>query len=174
MSRLPTKSTGRVDLCTPPSFLERVYLAIGFPELDPASNPGSAVKAEVSCVDPARREEWGELPEGFYYEDGLALDWDARGVFFNPPYKRGLNGLWAAKAEREAERGTPIIGLVTVATSEVWWQPYWNADRLLFLLGRVKHIGEKDPAPFAQCVVGWNVRASVFEMAFGELGRLRV
>jgi hypothetical protein len=145
-------------------------------ELDPASNPGSIVPADVSLVDPSRESEFGELPAGFYYQDGLALDWateEVQTAWSNPPYHRSVNGTWAAKLGEQGSAGVRIVALVPVATSEKWWGPYWRADQLGLLVGRVKHLGEAHSATFAQAVVGWNVSAARFEEAFGQIARIR-
>lgn len=175
MGRMNTPSTGRVDLCTPQNVLECVYRAFESDkvDLDPASNPNSIVKADVHCVDPAREDEWGELPEGFFYEDGLALDWyafGARQVFDNPPYARELNGKWAEKNAEQASKGLSLQILVPVATSEAWWLPYWTAHCRAYL-PRIKHVGEENTFPSAQVILGWNLDRFNFRTAWEGFAR---
>jgi hypothetical protein len=171
-----TASTGRVDLCTPQDLLDRVYHALGgHPDLDPASNPDSLVHSKVAVTE----DRWGgDQPwnaGGVIVGDGLQLDWPDYGdsFFVNPPYARGVNGPWAIKVANEVHWGMCGVALIPVATSEKWWQPYWEADHLAFLVGRVKHIGEKHGAPFAQCVAGWGLEKHLFDEAFGEIARIR-
>lgn len=175
MNRLDS-STGRVDLCTPGDLLDRVRHVLGRIDLDPASNPRSIVGATVALVDPSREAEFGPLPEGFYYQDGLAFDWGegATSAYVNPPYGRAHNRAWAQKVQAEAQArcSLGILALVPVGTSETWWQPYWDADVLAFLVGRVKHVGEPHGATFAQAAAGWNVDGARFREAFEGVSRI--
>ena len=149
--------SGRVDLCTPDWILELALGCIGAREfdLDAASNPNSIVPARTHLVDPDR--DWGGLPEGFHPVSGLHSWAGFSSVWVNPPYRRDLNPTWAKHVAKQAKLGIPIIGLVPVAISEVWWEPYWRAEHLAFLSTRVRHVGEPHSATFPQAIVGWNL-----------------
>lgn len=150
--------SGRVDMCTPERVLQVAYTCIGRPDLDPASNPNSIVKADVHLADPA---VWSDedLPPGFLALDGLALDWHGEGVrsaWVNPPYSRWDNPRWAGKLQEQGHAGVAIVALVPAAPSCQWWEPYWNAEHLAFL-PRIKHHLQENGSDFEQCLVAWNV-----------------
>jgi site-specific DNA-methyltransferase (adenine-specific) len=150
---------------TPDLIKERVLTFFdGTIDLDPCTN---------SCKTP-------NIPALFHYDatmDGLSLPWAGR-VFVNPPYGRGLP-LWIKKAIREYEesRAREILILVPSRTDTQWYkalQPYAR----LFIEGRLKFKDEagtiQPPAPFPSAVFYLGNRIKEFELAWEDLGEVRL
>jgi len=103
-----------------------------------------------------------------YRPDALAVDWDVAGpawppvVWLNPPYSRGLQGKFIAKAASEAARGCTVVILIPARTDTKAfhahiWDEHAHRPRpgveVRFLRGRLKFGGCKDAAPFPSMVV---------------------
>lgn len=96
-------------------------------DLDPCSPPHRPV--------PARRHY--VLSEG---QDGLALPWDARVVYCNPPYSRGSLPAWCAKARSEVDSGRAgmVIGLIPARPGSSYWHAdIWGRAEVGFFKGRI-------------------------------------
>lgn len=152
----------RVDWNTPPEILDRVRL-LGPIYLDPCSNPGSMVGAELVA-----QEE----------NDGTAIDWTAPAgsvVFVNPPYGRGKIAPFADKFAAEApERSSHLIALVPARVETKWFRtfsesaPLWCAIR-----GRLRFYVDGAPgqsAPFPSAVIYAGPEPARFAEVFGEIG----
>jgi hypothetical protein len=141
---------------TPSVIIEAAIACMGGIDLDPCSNS----------------KETPHVPAASHYtreDDGLAQEW--RGcVYMNPPYGREIDD-WIAKLLSEYEAGnvTEAIALVPSRTDTQWWKRLRNWHVCL-VTGRLKFIGNDDPAPFPSAVfyIGQNVGRFVW--AFEELG----
>jgi phage N-6-adenine-methyltransferase len=54
-------------------------------------------------------------------DNGLSKAWAPETVWVNPPYARGITGLWLEKAADEAESGATVVALVPARTDTAWW-----------------------------------------------------
>jgi phage N-6-adenine-methyltransferase len=102
-------STGKDDWGTPPEIYDPLHAEFGF-VLDAA-----AVQANSK-----RRAFFGpdhRIPEN---RDGLAVDWKVYGrygaVWINPPYSRGLQPRFIAKAAAERRAGVTSVMLLPART----------------------------------------------------------
>lgn len=109
--------------------------------------------------------------------DGVTVDWawvigdlaSTRAVWLNPPYSRGLQPKFIAKAAAERKRGVTTVMLLpartdTKAFHDHIWNRYEHGPKdgieVRFLKGRLKFVGAPDSAPFPSMVVvfkadGW-------------------
>lgn len=85
-------------------------------------------------------------------QDGLAQEW--RGVcWMNPPYGRQI-GVWVKKAYETAQCGNgTVICLLPSRTDTRWWHDYCMKGEIVFIKGRLRFCGSKNPAPFPSAVV---------------------
>lgn len=96
-----------------------------------------------------------------YLSDALDRDWD--GVCWcNPPYSRGLQKRFIAKAASERLRGTTTVMLLPARTdtkafhAHIYDAATWSVRagvEIRFIPGRLKFGGAKDSAPFPSMVV---------------------
>ncbi len=101
-------------------------------------------------------------------ENGLQQNWgnDFESCWMNPPYARGITGLWVHKAYVQAfGHGIVVVALLPARTDQPWWHTYiWNNKErepregvsIEFVQGRCK-FNENDfdaaGAPFPSVVV---------------------
>jgi phage N-6-adenine-methyltransferase len=100
--------------------------------------------------------------------DALEMPWSDDGdytharVFVNPPYSRGLQGKFIAKAAEEARNGALVVMLLPARTdTKAFHAHIWDAEKhqpragveVRFLPGRLKFVGAKHGAPFPSMVV---------------------
>lgn len=140
-------SSARDDWETPPEIFDPLNAEFGF-TLDVAANSENA-------------KHWFHLGPGGWCSDALATGWD--GVCWcNPPYSRGLQGNFIAKAATERLRGVTTVMLIPARTDTKAFHAYiWDADKhqprkgveVRFLKGRIKFVGAKHGAPFPSMVV---------------------
>lgn len=104
-------------------------------------------------------------PGSLFAED--ALDWfkwheDFRTCWCNPPYSRGLQGKFIAKAAEERRKGVTTVMLLPARTDTKAFHRYiWNRHEhgpkdgveVRFLPGRIKFVGAKHGAPFPSMIV---------------------
>lgn len=98
----------------------------------------------------------------------LDTDWSDDGdyrnvrVFVNPPYSRGLQGKFIAKAAEEREKGCTTVMLIPARTDTKAYHRYiWDASthgprpgiEVRFLPGRIKFVGAKHGAPFPSMII---------------------
>ena len=104
------------------------------------------------------------------YRDGLANDWwmgrPGEVAWCNPPYSRGLQGKFIAKAAHEARKGAggllTVVMLLPARTDTKafhvhiydarTWQPRTGIE-IRLILGRLKFGGGANSAPFPSMVV---------------------
>jgi phage N-6-adenine-methyltransferase len=123
------------------------------------------------CVDVAATAENRKCPDYFgpgsrQGEDGLAADWRQFGslsrCWCNPPYSRGLQGKFIAKAAAERLRGVLTVMLLPARTdtkafhAHIYdaskWAPRPGVE-IRFIPGRLKFVGAVNGAPFPSMVV---------------------
>lgn len=141
---------------TPQVIIEAAVDCMGAIDLDPCSNS----------------KESPNVPAAAHYtreDNGLAQPWHRR-VYMNPPYGREIDE-WIAKLVSEYEAGnvTEAIALVPSRTDTQWWQRLRNYHVCL-VTGRLKFIGNNDPAPFPSAVFYLGQNIGRFVYAFEELG----
>ena len=146
-------STGKDDWQTPPEL---------FAQLD----------AEFHFVcDVAATRENRLCPLWFgpdsHFGSALGLkDWRFNEVpcayWCNPPYSKGLQGKFIARAALERQHGITTVMLIPARTdTRAFHQYVWDATKhqpregveVRFLPGRLKFVGAKDAAPFPSMVV---------------------
>jgi phage N-6-adenine-methyltransferase len=151
-------STGTDDWRTPPELFAALDAEFRF-TLDAAATRANALCPLYLGPDHA--------PE---YRDALTTDWwigrSGEAAYCNPPYSRGLQGKFIAKAALEAHKGAG--GLLTVVMliparpdTKAFHAHIWDAEKhqpregveVRFLKGRLKFSGAKDAAPFPSMVV---------------------
>lgn len=145
-------STGKDDWATPPEVFDPLNEEFGF-TLDAAAN---AVNHKCQL--------WLG-PDGFCL-DALGCNWNMGGgrVWCNPPYSRGLQGRFIAKAATEAiKHGVTAVMLLPARTdTRAFHDCIWDRNRhtpkswvreVRFLKGRVRFVGAPASAPFPSMVV---------------------
>jgi hypothetical protein len=102
-------------------------------------------------------------------DDGLSQEWHGC-VYMNPPYGREIDD-WVSKLVSEYEAGnvTEAIALVPSRTDTQWWQRL-REYHVCLVSGRLKFIGNNDPAPFPSAVFYLGQNIGRFVWAFEELG----
>ena len=90
--------------------------------------------------------------------DALARTWNADtsgAVWLNPPYGRGVTGLFVAKAANEsAMGGLTIVCLVPARTDTAWWHDHvLDRCEVRFIRGRLKFGTAGTPAPFPSALL---------------------
>lgn len=141
-------SSKRDDWQTPPELFAQLHAEFAF-NTDAACTPSNGLCA-------------------WQIYDALETDWSDDGdyaharVFVNPPYSRGLQRKFIAKAAEEATKGALVVMLLPARTdTRAFHEHIWDADRhrprpgveVRFLRGRLTFVGAKDPAPFPSMVV---------------------
>ena len=94
--------------------------------------------------------------------DGLEIDWPSTAAaFVNPPYTRGVIGLWVEKCYRENVRtGQPVILLIPPYTDTAYFHDWILPHcRIRFLRGRLKFANRdyhgRRTAPFPSILCIW-------------------
>ena len=136
-------STGKDDWQTPPELFKRLDEEFSF-DVDAA-----ATKENTLC--------------DMWFTDALSSAWfHGYSYFVNPPYSRGLQGKFIAKAAEESAKGALVVMLLPARTDTKAFHAYiWDAENhrpkpgveVRFLRGRLKFVGAKASAPFPSMVV---------------------
>lgn len=120
---------------TPQEFFDKLDQAFGF------SLDACALSENAKC-------ERFFTPE----DDGLKQRW-AGTVWCNPPYGRAI-GKWVRKAYESWKGGTTVVMLLPARTDTKWFHDYiYKQAEVIFVKGRLKFGGCKNPAPFPSMVV---------------------
>lgn len=142
------------EWATPQDFFDRLDAEFCF-SLDAAAGSGNH-----KC------ETW--YGPGGQHEDALALvEWgrpfQRERIWINPPYSRGLQGKFIAKAAEQSRRNDHTIVMLLPARtdtkafhSHIYDAQKWHAREgveIRFIPGRLKFGGCKDAAPFPSMVV---------------------
>lgn len=86
-------------------------------------------------------------------DNGLSKDWLGT-CWMNPPYGRGITGLWVQKAHLSAKlNNATIVALLPARTDTQWWHNYCKDADVFFVKGRLKFGVSKNAAPFPSAVV---------------------
>jgi phage N-6-adenine-methyltransferase len=148
-------SSGKDDWGTPPQIFNPLNAEFGF-DLDAAAN------FQNHKVDrwfgPSAPDYLSDAP------DALAVEWSeyAATVWCNPPYSRGLQKKFIAKAAAERLNGITSVLLLPARTDTVAFHSYvWDqfnhqpcvGVEVRFIKGRIKFVGAKHGAPFPSMVV---------------------
>lgn len=106
-------------------------------------------------LDAAASDENHLCPDYFTKEtDGLSQPWEGKRVFCNCPYSQIAR--WAEKFQEESSRAQLIVALVPARTDTRWWYKYIvEADKIVFLRGRLKFSNSKNSAPFPSALAIW-------------------
>ena len=152
-------SSARDDWQTPPDLFAALDAEFRF-TLDAAANTQNALCPLYLGPDHGGAE----------YRDGLTADWwigrGGEAAWCNPPYSRGLQGKFIAKAATEAQKGaggllTVVMLLPARTDTKAFHAHIWNADQhrprpgveLRLLKGRLRFVGAPASAPFPSMVV---------------------
>lgn len=93
--------------------------------------------------------------------DGLAISWEGRTCWMNPPYGREI-GKWIEKAKMESLAGATVVCLLPARTDTRWFHDFiWNENMkrpqgfvsIRFIKGRLKFGGASNSAPFPSMIV---------------------
>jgi len=156
--------------CTPEKYVNAVREMFGGRiELDPCSNHGSIVNAEMEYTLP--------------HNDGLVREWNFRTIYVNPPYgadrKRGTTIKdWLERCAAAHEKhGAEVLALIPVAPNTAHWKRFvfGKASSICFLYDtRLKFIinGNDDNkgAPMACCMIYWGNNVLKFRRVFSCFG----
>jgi phage N-6-adenine-methyltransferase len=147
-------STGKDDWETPPELFAALDAEFGF-----------TVDAAATCDNTYCPMWFGldSVPGGYAY-DALTTDWSLYGGPFwcNPPYSRGLQGKFIAKAAAERLRGCTTVMLLPARTdTKAFHEHIWDRERhqprhgvqVRFLKGRLRFVGAPASAPFPSMIV---------------------
>ena len=145
-------STGKDDWATPPEIFDPLNAEFRF-ILDGAANSENHKLPYW----------WG--PGGLVFDALTVKNWRCVGgpIWINPPYSRGLQGRFIAKAAQESIEGATVVMLLpartdTLAFHNCIWDRNRNEPRpwvssVRFLKGRVRFVGAPASAPFPSLIV---------------------
>jgi phage N-6-adenine-methyltransferase len=145
-------SSQRDDWQTPPELFAQLDAEFGF-TLDVAANRHNA-----QCPTYIGPDHDLENPG---WLDALAIEWEGI-CWMNPPYSRGLQAKFIAKAAAERLRGVTTVMLLPARTdTRAFHAHIWDAEQhkprpgveVRFLKGRLKFVGAKAGAPFPSMIV---------------------
>ncbi len=151
-------SSATDEWATPQAFFDALDVEFGYFAVDAAAREGN-------CLCSAY---FG--PDNRHYPDALAVDWAGfidrllkpGPVWCNPPYSRGLQGKFIAKAAAERLRGVLTVMLLPVRTdTKAFHAHIYDANKwaprpgveIRFIPGRLKFGGAANSAPFPSMVV---------------------
>jgi len=116
-------TSNRTDWATPQPFYDRLNAEFAF-TLDACASPQNAKCARYFTVE----------------QDGLAQPWTGT-VWVNPPYGKGVTGLWARKAWQESQGGAIVVMLIPSRTDTIYWHDYvMRAAEIRLVRGRIKFV----------------------------------
>lgn len=88
-------------------------------------------------------------------DNGLSKDWGNERVFCNPPYGRSIY-YWVKKC---ASHTGLCVMLIPARTDTKWFHEFIYQKpnvEIRFIMGRIRFVGAKHPAPFPSMVVVFN------------------
>lgn len=88
-------------------------------------------------------------------DNGLSKDWGNERVFCNPPYGRSIY-YWVKKCA--AHTGLCVM-LIPARTDTKWFHEFIYQKpnvEIRFIMGRIRFVGAKHPAPFPSMIVVFN------------------
>src|SRR5262245_6438778 len=154
-------STGKDDWQTPPELFARLDAEFNF-YIDGAASQHNTLCSAYYGPDSAS--------ERLSCRDALIEDWawhlgslkPTRAVYVNPPYSRGLQGKFIAKAASERRKGVTTVMLLPARTdTRAFHDHIWDEQKhqpregveVRFLRGRLRFIGAPASAPFPSMIV---------------------
>jgi len=157
------RMTGEVEWYTPPKYIGLAREVWGGdPDLDPST-----------CAEP---QKWIKAKQFYTKEDdGLNHEWQARSLWANFPYSRGLHAKFIDKLLNEISLGrvASAIMLTHSSTDTPWFQKAArNADIVCFTRGRIKFISPTGmiAAPvLGQAFFYWGNDVERFVQIFGRI-----
>lgn len=163
------------EVMTPSFLLDAIVRVLGPIGLDPCSHPRSIVPSTTAIMLPKYAPATAQFAQRTIYADGLQVVWRGHGlVFCNPPYSKELK-LFLSKGASEfggaSDEG--IVFLVPSRTGNRFWPTSAGKADVEVRLSRVKHLGEKTHAPFAQWLLYFGNRVEQ-AMGLGTLGDVRI
>ena len=156
------------DWNTPPKYVKLIEEFFGEIELDPCSNDGSMINANIKYILPT---------------NGLLESWDYKKIFINPPYGRDVENKtsiydWIKKGVDANKNGSELLYLIPVATNTRHFKDliFKNACGICFLGDtRLKFWSEgkedKKGAPMSCCMIYFGKDYNKFENIFGNSGK---
>lgn len=140
---------------TPAWLVEKVREFLDGIELDPCTSPDNPCKAMRFFTE---------------QDDGLAMVWQARTVYMNPPYGREI-GDWTESLVNSYERGhiDEAIALLPARTDTQWWQGI-AAYPVCFIKGRLRFNDVTQSAPFPSALIYLGYRWERFWDSFQDIG----
>lgn len=143
-------STGKDDWQTPDSVFDPLRAEFGI-EWDLAASHTIAEHAN------RKLPRWLG-PGSVFGDDALVVKWhELQGAgWLNPPYSRGLQYQFIAKAAAERASGFTTVALLPARTDTRMFHDFiYNKPNVevRFLKGRIKFVGAKHAAPFPSMVV---------------------
>lgn len=85
-------------------------------------------------------------------DDALQQEWTGR-IFMNPPYGKGQTARWVKKAYESSLQGAFVVCLIPARTDTPWWHDYCLKGEIIFIRGRLRFSGTRQPAPFPSVLV---------------------
>jgi phage N-6-adenine-methyltransferase len=146
-------SSAKDDWQTPPELFAQIHAEFDIC-VDAAATRANCVVPDYFGPDCARQPD--ALKEPWSKFGSLSRYW------CNPPYSRGLQGKFIAKAAAERLNGVTTVMLIPARTdTKAYHAHIWDASRhqprpgieVRFLPGRIKFVGAKHGAPFPSMVV---------------------
>lgn len=153
------------------STFDRVLFSTGKDTWETPPELWAALNREFAfCWDVAANSQNYKGERGCYYgpgseygDDALAIPWGPfiSACWCNPPYSRGLQGKFIAKAASEREQGCTTVMLLPARTDTKAFHRYiWDCERhtprpgveVRFLPGRLKFVGAPASAPFPSMI----------------------
>lgn len=132
---------------TPAYVVEPLRELLGGIDLDPCTTPDNPICALRFYSPP---------------QDGLALPWDARSIFVNPPYGRAREP-WARRCVEAGKEGRQVVLLIPAhPDTRIFAEIVPTAVSVLFLSGRLKFEvlrpnRRRAAASHPSMLLGWNV-----------------
>lgn len=160
-AQLINQTSGEQEYYTPQFIIEAARATMGGIDLDPASS--EVANATIGATHIYTIET-----------DGLAHEWFGR-VWMNHPFGRLENNIWPARLLREFHSGrvTQACCLTFAATSEKWFQPFYNYP-MCFLSPRTNFLTPdgkmKKGVTKGSVVVYLGANAGEFQRQFAPFG----
>lgn len=145
------KGKSETVVATPQAFVNECAYRYGAMMVDIAASAGNAkLPFYWTQEDNALAKNWSDVLDG-------VIGW------LNPPYNN--IGLWAKKADEEAQKGARVIMLVPASVGSNWYLDYVHFKHPVdFLNGRIQFEKHEDPYPKDLMLVLFGFRS--------QLGRL--
>lgn len=152
-------SSARDDWRTPPELFAKLDAEFNFD-----------VDAAASIDNTLCKWFWGPIGDSEGGRDAIAVNWSTSApmlgrppvCYCNPPYSRGMQKHFIAKAALERLRGVTTVMLIPARTDTKAFHAFiWDAEKhqprkgveVRFLPGRIKFVGAKHGAPFPSMIV---------------------